>query len=138
MVHIGKTLTAILVITVSIMTMVEGLPAGSTLEGTQWKLIGWSLSSTQFKITAKFADGKISGNSGVNTYGGPYKSGPGDAFSVGPLASTQMAGTEPAMRTESAYVNLLGQTKSYKIADGKLTLYDKDGNESLIFEAVSR
>lgn len=116
-------------------------PDLSGLNGTQWKLIGWTLSSlspTEFKITAKFANGQISGNSGVNNYGGPYKPGPSDAFSVGPLASTEMAGTEMAMRAEGAYMTLLGQAKSYKIADGKLTLYDKGRNESLIFEAASK
>jgi len=28
-----------------------------------------------FNITARFADGQISGHSGVNTYGGPYTVG---------------------------------------------------------------
>jgi heat shock protein HslJ len=48
-----------------------------------------------------------------------------------------MAGPEPAMRAESAYLILLGQAKSYEMATGKLTLYDEGGNESLIFEAAS-
>jgi len=141
MIRISKTLATALLMAMSIITMVECSPAGSPLDGTQWKLIGWTLSSlspTEFKITVKFANGQISGNSGVNTYGGPYKSGPGDVFSVGPLASTEMAGPETAMRAEGAYMTLLVQAKSYKIADGKLTLYDNGGNESLIFEAASK
>jgi heat shock protein HslJ len=58
-------------------------------------------------------------------------------FSVGRVAATQMAGPEPAMRAESAYLTLLGQAASYTLADGRLTLCDKGGNESLIFEASS-
>ena len=108
------------------------------LNGTAWRLSGWSLSSldpNDFTITAAFADGKISGTSAVNTYGGPYTEGPGDAFSVGDLASTMMAGPEPDMRAETAYLTLLSQAKSYELKGGGLTLFDENGNESLIFEA---
>ena len=109
-----------------------------TLDGTAWRLTGWTLSSldpNDFTITAKFAGGKISGNSAVNNYGGPYTAGPGDAFSVGDLASTMMAGPEPDMRAEAAYLKLLSGAKSYKLDDGGLTLFDQNGNEALIFEA---
>ena len=97
-----------------------------------------SLNPADFTITAEFAGGNISGNSGINTYSGPYKLGPGSAFSAGPLASTLMAGPEPAMRAESAYQTLLGQAKSYKVTGSTLTLYDQGGNESLIFEAAGK
>ena len=60
------------------------------------------------------------------------------AVSAGPLVGTKMAGPEPAMRAETAYLTLLGQARSYKVVDGKLKLYDKGGNESLIFEAASK
>ena len=141
MIRRSKTLAAVLLIAVSLIALAGCSPAGSPLDGTQWRLTEWTLSSlspTDFTITAKFADGQISGNSGVNTYSGPYKLGPGGAFSAGPLASTQMAGPEPAMRAETTYLTLLGQAKSYKTADGKLTLYDQGGNESLIFEAAGK
>ena len=86
MTRISKTLAGALLITVSILAAVEGSSAESPLDGMEWKLIGWTLSTlspTEFEITAKFAKGQISGSSGVNTYGGPCKLGPGDAFSVG-------------------------------------------------------
>lgn len=118
-----------------------GPSPGGSLDGTQWSLSEWTVSSldpARLTITAQFADGQISGNSGVNSYSGPYTAGPGDAFSVGPLASTMMAGPEPAMRAETAYTTLLGQAKSYSVSDGMLTLYDQGGNESLIFAAANR
>jgi heat shock protein HslJ len=97
-----------------------------------------SLNPADFTITAKFTNGEVAGNSGVNTYSGPYKLGPGNAFSIGQVAGTLMAGPEPAMRAETAYLTLLGQAKSYKMTDGKLILNDKGGNESLIFDATLR
>jgi heat shock protein HslJ len=117
------------------------LPGGALLDGTHWRLSEWTLSSldpADFSITAQFAKGQISGHSGVNTYGGPYEAGPGDAFSAGPLASTEMAGPEPAMRAETAYLSLLGRARSFKVAGGRLTLYDEGGNESLIFSAADK
>lgn len=109
-----------------------------TLEGTAWGLTGWTLSSldpNDFTITAKLADGKISGSSAVNSYSGAYTAGPGDSFSVGDLASTMMAGPEPDMRAEAAYLKLLSEAKSYELDVDRLTLFDQHGNESLIFEA---
>jgi len=114
-------------------------PGPSALDGTQWRLTEWTLSSLNprdFEITAEFADGKISGRGGVNSYGGPYTLGSRQSFKVGSIASTQMAGPEPAMRAEGAYFALLGQARSYRVEAGRLTLLDAGGNESLIFEAV--
>jgi len=136
----SKTLAAVLLIAVSLMALAGCLHDASPLDETSWRLTEWTLSSlnpADFAITAQFADGRISGHSGVNTYGGPYKLGPGGVFSTGSLACTEMAGPEPAMRAEAAYLELLPQAKWYKMDDGKLTLYDKGGNESLVFEAAS-
>ena len=109
------------------------------LDGSAWRLSGWTLSSldpNDFTITAKFADGKISGTSAVNAYGGPYSAGPGKAFSVSDLAVTAMGGTGPAMRAEQAYLTLLAKAKSFKRSGGRLTLFDAHGNESLVFRAA--
>jgi len=137
----SKTHGAFLLIALSLLALIGCSPARSPLDGTQWRLTEWTLSSlnpADFTITAQFANGQVSGNSGVNTYGGPYKLGRGAAFSAGPLAGTEMGGPEAAMRAETAYLTLLGQAKSCKMADRKMTLYDKSGNESLIFEAASK
>jgi heat shock protein HslJ len=109
------------------------------LDGTTWRLSEWTLSSlspADFTITAAFADGQMSGRSGVNRYGGPYTLGSDHAFAVRQLSSTEMAGPEPAMRAESAYMKLLGQARSYRLGKGRLTLLDGGANESLIFRAV--
>ena len=132
---------SVLLIGMSLLALVGCSDTRSSLDGTRWRLTGWTLSSlnpADFTITAQFTNGQVAGNSGVNTYSGPYTLGPGDALSIGPLAGTLMAGPDPAMRAESAYLTLLGQAKSFKLTDGKLTLYDGGGNESLIFEAASQ
>ena len=141
MIRPSKTLAAVLLIAVSLVALVGCLNDGSALDGTHWRLTEWTLSSldpADFTITVQFAGGQISGNSGINSYGGPYALGRGGSFSVGLLACTEMAGSEPAMRAEGAYMTLLGQARSFKVADGKLTLYDEGGNESLVFEAASK
>ena len=56
------------------------------------------------------------------------------SFKAGPFLSTEIGGTQHAMRAERAYVTLLGQARSYRVAGKRLTLYDAGGNESLIFE----
>ncbi len=115
--------------------------AGNPLNGTQWRLTGWTLSSIDpaaVKITLQFAEGKVSGNSGVNSYGGSFTTGPGNAFAVGAIAMTEMAGSDLNMRAESAFQTLLGQARSYKLAGSTLTLYDQGGNESLSFEATGK
>jgi inhibitor of cysteine peptidase len=118
--------------TFAVTVQVEAL----ALDGTVWSLEGWSISSLypgDFEITASFKDGRISGKAAVNSYSGPYSAGPGGEFTVGELASTLMAGPEPAMRAERLYFELLRQARLYHMIDGRLTLLDANGNELLIF-----
>ena len=136
----AKRLPALLFIAMTSIAMSACSHMGSSLDQTHWKLTAWSISSRRAAdtgITATFADGNISGSSGVNTYAGSYKAASGGAFSLAQLQSTEMAGPEPAMRAESAYMTLLGQAALYKRVDNRLTLYGKGGKESLIFELTA-
>ena len=140
MIRFGRVFAATVLITMTLGAVVACSSRGTPLEGTKWRLVGWTISSidpADVTITAKFSQDKLSGNSGVNSYSGSYKLGPGDAFSGGPFAGTLMAGPEPAMRAESAYLKLLSQAKSYTVSHGTLTLHDEGGNESLTFEAAN-
>jgi len=106
------------------------------LDGTSWTLMGWSASSldpADFKITAIFEDGRVGGNSGVNSYGADYEIGSGGSFEVGEIVSTLMAGPEPAMRAETIYSELLKQAREYAVEGDTLTLSDANGNQLLIF-----
>jgi len=112
---------------------------GADLEGTQWVLEGWSVSSqdpTEFETTASFADGEIGGRAAVNSYGGPYTAGADGSFSTGEIVQTLMAGSEAAMRAEQTYFELLSQARRYEVDGDTLTLFDEDGTELLIFGAT--
>lgn len=117
-----------------------GCSAGArNLEGTSWRLTGWtvkSLNPARFPITAEFLKGMISGNSAINAYSGPIKIGPGNAFSVGFVAGTKMAGTGPAMRAEITYLELLQEATSYRTLNNTLILSDRRGRKSLTFESI--
>ena len=133
----SRTPLAFLLLIAIIAGVVGCSPAGARLEGTGWRLTAWSASSLDpldFKITAVFSGGQISGASVINSYSGPYTSGPGTAFSAGPLTSTLIAGPEPAMRAEVIYAELLGEARSCKVEGTTLTLFDANGNQSLVFE----
>jgi predicted secreted protein len=122
--------------TFSVNVKVEKQP----LDGTSWRLEGWSIDSLSpgdFTITANFEGGHIGGQAAVNSYGAAYAAGPDDRFSVGTIVHTMMAGSEPAMRAENLYYELLGQARKYEVAAGKLTLTDANGNELLIFKPAS-
>lgn len=110
----------------------------AALDGTDWSLVRWretGLDPADFTITASFADGSISGTSAVNTYSGSYTTGGVNDFSVGQIASTMMAGPEPDMEAEAAYLGLLEDAASFHATETTLTLFGSDGAESLIFTA---
>jgi heat shock protein HslJ len=136
--HFAEGLATHLLILAAAMALAACMSTGDPLQGTRWKLSGWTVSSidpASLGITASFAEGAIAGNSAVNRYSGPYTTGSGNVFSVGPLAATRMAGPEPAMRAETAYLTLLGEARSYRLTTAsQLTLFDSGGNASLIFD----
>jgi inhibitor of cysteine peptidase len=110
--------------------------ADTPLEGTAWKLEGWSADSVapgDYDVTAAFENGQVGGQAPVNLYSGPYTVGVNGSFKVGTLISTKMAGSEEAMRAETLYFELLGQAKAYRLVDDRLTLLDANLNELLIF-----
>jgi heat shock protein HslJ len=109
---------------------------GQQLDGTSWRLEGWSVSSqspADFKITAAFTSDQISGAAPVNTYSGGYSVTADGGFSVGELARTLMAGSEQDMKAEDTYFQLLAEAKAYEIDGRQLVLSDANGNELLIY-----
>jgi heat shock protein HslJ len=108
----------------------------AALDGTEWRLERWSangLDPASFTITAVFADGAVGGTSAVNSYSGSYTTGRGDAFTVGPLAGTKMAGEPEATEAEAAYLRLLAEAASFEQTGDALTLFDAEGEASLVF-----
>ena len=110
------------------------------LTGKEWTLVGSSVSSSDLGaagITATFEAGQVSGFSGVNQYSGPYTADPDGTFKAGPLVGTLMAGPEPLMAAESAYLKLLEGCDSYKVDAGTLTL-STGGKVSLTYKEAAK
>ena len=112
------------------------------LSGTSWEVTGYNngkqavtgtLAGTN--LTADFGkDGNLSGNVGCNTYSGAYKVN-GDQITIGPLASTMMACSEPAgvMEQEAQYLAALQSAATYQIEGNVLQLRTKDDALAAIF-----
>jgi inhibitor of cysteine peptidase len=127
----------------SVTVQVDSAPSGGSagpLEGTSWKLEAWSVSSldpSDFEITAKFEEGRISGKAAVNLYGADCTAGADGAFSLGPIIQTLMAGPAPAMQAETTYFGLLQQARRYVVDGDELALLAEGGSELLIFTAAA-
>lgn len=133
----NKCVVAVFIVMVLIIVPAGRVYGGDPLEGTRWKLVGWTLDSidpADVTITAAFDDGRVTGFSGANIYSGPYETGKAGTFTAGLFICTKKGGPEPAMRAESAFLELLRQARSFKLKKNRLTLHDKGGFESLIFE----
>jgi len=117
----------------------------AALEGSSWSLREWSegaLDPSDFEITAQLAEGRMAGTASVNRYTGQYTAGARGSdgtgsFSMGPVATTKMAGPEPAMRAEDAYFRLLAQTCGYQLDSSHLVLLDANGEDLLVFEPAA-
>lgn len=110
------------------------------LDGTAWSLTGWADSKVDpvpFRITMLFADERISGRSGVNSFAGAYTRGPDTAFTVGELATTEMAGPPEAMQAEQTFRTLLSQARTYRREGGLLMLGDETGQPLLVLTPLS-
>jgi putative lipoprotein len=66
---------------------------------------------------------RASGSGGVNRFGGEFKLA-GDTVEFGPLLSTRMAGPPAAMDAEKTFLQLLEQTKRWKVTTAGLALSD--------------
>jgi len=112
--------------------------AQGLLDGTRWRLTAWAARSSapaQYKITAFFNNGEMTGNAPVNTYGASYTATADGRFSVGEIYATLRGGSESAMRAERIYFNLLGQAQQFTLTENTLTLQNAAGQPLLIFRA---
>jgi heat shock protein HslJ len=111
---------------------------GTSLEGTAWVLaadapLGVALEA--IAVTAQFEDGRLSGNSGCNSYGTTYEVD-GDSLTIGSeIESTQMACPPAQMAVERAYLARLPKVAGFTIDGDKLALTDDQGETILRYEA---
>jgi heat shock protein HslJ len=75
-------------------------------------------------LTAEFGeDGTVSGNTGCNTFSGPYEID-GENITIGPLATTLAACPTPELdRQQANYLAALDLARTFEVAGGQLTLF---------------
>lgn len=108
------------------------------LEGVEWRLTSSSMKAPGVAaagITIRFDGQRVAGFSGVNQYGGAYSTQADGTIKIGPLQSTLMAGPQPLLAIESAYVQLLESCDTFVVKGAVLTLSTPLG-EHLIYEAA--
>jgi len=111
----------------------------AALEGVEWTLAGTSATDLDVSaagITATFDGEKVAGFAGVNQYGGPYTAKDDGSLEIGEIASTLMAGPEPLMKVEGAYLELLKGCDGFRVEGDTLTLLTGD-TESLTYEKAA-
>lgn len=108
----------------------------NNLAGTEWILGAMNGISMVdgTSLTIQFgSDGKISGSSGCNTFGGDYSIS-GDTLNFQKLFMTEMACLKVGvMQQEQAYQSSLGQVYKYALKDNQLILMDVKGSTLLVY-----
>jgi heat shock protein HslJ len=106
------------------------------LSGTSWQVVAYN--NGQQAVTSVLAgstltmqfgeDGVLSGNGGCNNYNGTYTVD-GDKITIGALAATRMACSDPAgvMEQETLFLTALQTAATYKIAGNQLEMRTVDG-----------
>ncbi len=120
------------------------VPTVPTLENTTWVLqsygqpgnlktvlTGADVTWKSTEITAVFgASGRVTGSSGVNTYGGTYEL-LDNKLSITGITLTTLGGPQPLVDQETEFLKLLRAAESYQIKDSQLQI--NCGQELLIF-----
>lgn len=121
---------------------VPGEADGGALETGTWRLIGYAgpdgellAVPEEVEATARFAEGRISGSTGCNSYGGGYEIA-GDHLEIGPLAMTRRACPPPQSDVEQGFTAALAVAARYAIAGDTLDLLDTAGSVALRFEVA--
>jgi heat shock protein HslJ len=111
--------------------------AGVALEGIEWVLdqeaTALEAVAPQVKVTARFEGGRLSGNSGCNTYSTSYSTNGSSLSITGPIATTLMACEPPATNVERAYLELLPSVRSYTIGRRRLILSTATKGVAVVF-----
>ncbi len=134
-----------------LLTMCAHLPASAAddlsagLVGKVWKLVKWQQKDQLVTIepggrgvTLQFTpDGKISGSASINRFSGSYKLEGETGISWGEgMAVTKMAGPEPLMKQESAFLTDFPTMTKYSLEGGQLRLSDAGGDTTMTFDVM--
>jgi heat shock protein HslJ len=117
----------------------QALEGASALKG-KWTTTGFYTGSAVQSVivgstlTAEFAHGDMSGESGCNSFAGPYVA-KGSTIRLGPFRSTLKACTDPALETqEQQYLAALDEASTFQATTTTLHLLRSDGGIAATFE----
>ncbi|HET7820040.1 MAG TPA: META domain-containing protein [Ornithinibacter sp.] len=132
---------AILVALVALLSACGGednAPNAPTMVEGSWKLetLNGAAADPAVPSTLSLNDGKATGNAGINSFNGSYEAPSDGVLTFGPLASTQMAGPDNAMKQEQDFLKALGDTKKFTTEDGALVLMDDSGTKLAVLKAA--
>ena len=113
------------------------------LEGTSWTATGVNngtggveSSDLTGNISAAFASGAMSGNSGCNEYNAKYETSGTDGLTISDIATTRKACADDAMTLEGQYNAALAKVATYSISGNTLTLRDAAGSTQATFTSA--
>jgi heat shock protein HslJ len=116
---------------------------GHTLAGTSWVLVSYGdpanlksvIAGTKITLSFNAATDQISGNGGVNGYGGDAKKTDTQLTLSGILHTEMASVNQAANEQENAYFQLLGAARSVEFGTSSLTIYC-EGGQVLVFNAA--
>jgi heat shock protein HslJ len=108
----------------------------AALEATPWVLdvAVLGLPGAEAAPTAEFREGSVSGSTGCNHFTGTFTKS-WSKLAIGPLATTESAGSQAAMAVEREYLARLGRVTSFRVKGDTLALLDDGGGTVLVYAA---
>lgn len=107
----------------------------NAIEGTVWNLVSYNQQPVlaESEITAEFAEGRVNGSAGCNSYFADYQL-EDTQLNIETIGSTKKACPDDLMKQETAYLNLLDKAESAAVVDNVLTINTSDGD--LVFDTA--
>lgn len=110
----------------------------SLLETHEWKVTGIDYAPytgvADIKLT--FANGKITGTTGINKFTGTYSTESGNKIVIAVHLTTDATGTLDAVTTQDSLIRAFGSTTTYAVGADALTLFGSDGLAVLAGKAI--
>jgi heat shock protein HslJ len=136
-IKVWEVIAAIIMVGLMLLTALScASPSSATekLEGVTWVLKSYgdaanptmSISSHEPTLTFNKDKMTISGSSSINSFGGNYAVN-GSKLTTSKIMQTLMAGAEPLMSQETAFMKILQSVQSFKVEAGQLTITGPDG-----------
>jgi len=120
----------------------ESMPpsAETPLLDTRWIAVAIdgeavSITGTTPEMTLEKGQQRVTGYGGVNRFGGKFETGEANRLRFGQLFSTRRAGPPADMAVETALLQALEATRSYRIEGATLSLLDDTGRVVVVFSA---